>query len=82
MNTIAPAEVKIALDDTLGAAFLGHFVTTMCVGYTTLHLIPPIFSSRSLLRSLYGITSLQAYLYYRDQTRDSRILRYSVSVPR
>ena len=35
--------------------------------------------SRSRCPSLYGITSLQAYLYYRDQIKDSYILRYSVS---
>ena len=31
MATVIPPGVKIALDGTLGAAFLGHFVTTMCV---------------------------------------------------
>ena len=35
--------------------------------------------SSSHCPSLYGITSLQAYLYYRDQIKDSYILRYSVS---
>ena len=80
MNTIAPAEIEISLDETLGAMFLGHLVTIMCVGYTAFN-ITHIFLTLTL-RSMYGITSLQAYLYYRDQTRDSRILRYSVSAPR
>ncbi|KAI0740021.1 hypothetical protein C8Q76DRAFT_184168 [Earliella scabrosa] len=47
---------KIALDDTLGAAFLGHVVTTF----------------------LYGITTLQAFMYYRNQYRDANILKFSV----
>ena len=51
MNTITPAEVKIALYDTLGAVFLGHFVTTMCVGYTDFiitHLFLTLTPSKSV----------------------------------
>ncbi|KAI0631839.1 hypothetical protein C8Q77DRAFT_1129421 [Trametes polyzona] len=48
----------IRLDDTLGAAFLGHFVTTL----------------------LYGITTLQAFMYYRRNQKDSGVLKLSVFV--
>ena len=77
MTTAITVHGAIALDGTLGAAFLGHFVTSMyvsSVATSTTH------TSLILLLSLYGITSLQAYLYYRDQTKDSCTLRYSVSV--
>ncbi|KAL1938051.1 hypothetical protein VTO73DRAFT_12062 [Trametes versicolor] len=53
---IPPGAIK--LDDTLGAAFLGHFVTTL----------------------LYGITTLQAFMYYRRNQKDSRALKLSVAV--
>ncbi|RPD52626.1 hypothetical protein L227DRAFT_617661 [Lentinus tigrinus ALCF2SS1-6] len=48
----------IDLNDTLGAAFLGHFVTTL----------------------LYGITSLQAFMYYRNKYNDPLLLKLSVLV--
>ncbi|KAI0641623.1 hypothetical protein C8Q79DRAFT_281903 [Trametes meyenii] len=50
--------VAIRLDDTLGAAFLGHFIVTL----------------------LYGITSLQAFMYYRRNQRDPTLLKSSVFV--
>ncbi|KAI0357246.1 hypothetical protein OH77DRAFT_1435937 [Trametes cingulata] len=49
---------QIRLDDTLGAAFMGHFVTTV----------------------LYGITTLQAFMYYRRHHRDTPALKFSVLV--
>ena len=76
MAAAIPPGMKIALDGTLGAAFLGHFVTTMCVHLSILNVAD--VSKILALPSLYGITSLQAYIYYRDQTKDSWILRYSV----
>ncbi|KAJ8462774.1 hypothetical protein ONZ51_g10688 [Trametes cubensis] len=48
----------IRLDDTLGAAFLGHTVTTL----------------------LYGITTLQAFIYYRRNQKDGIKLKLSVFV--
>ncbi|KAI8976296.1 hypothetical protein BD414DRAFT_524569 [Trametes punicea] len=45
----------VHLDDTLGAAFLGHFVTSI----------------------LYGITTLQAFIYYRHNQTDGLMLRRS-----
>ncbi|TBU36341.1 hypothetical protein BD309DRAFT_878541 [Dichomitus squalens] len=48
--SLIPTTPHITLDDTLGAAFIGHFVSTL----------------------LYGITSLQAYVYYRDNHNDSK----------
>ncbi|KAI0739972.1 hypothetical protein C8Q80DRAFT_1274982 [Daedaleopsis nitida] len=58
MAATVPVIPHIALDDTLGAAFLGHTVTTF----------------------LYGITTLQTFLYYRDQYKDPLVLRASVAV--
>ncbi|TBU26709.1 hypothetical protein BD311DRAFT_698129, partial [Dichomitus squalens] len=55
--SLIPTTLHIALDDTLGAAFIGHFVSTL----------------------LYGITSLQAYVYYRDNHNDSKSLKLSVA---
>ncbi|KAI0707453.1 hypothetical protein C8T65DRAFT_651035 [Cerioporus squamosus] len=46
---------RVALDDTLGAAFFGHFLTTL----------------------LYGITTLQAFMYYRDKYSDPPVLKLS-----
>ncbi|KAH9938825.1 uncharacterized protein BXZ73DRAFT_99886 [Epithele typhae] len=45
-----------ALDSTLGAAFLGHFVSAV----------------------LYGLTTLQAYTYYRNRSSDGWFTRYSI----
>ncbi|KAH9896086.1 hypothetical protein C8Q73DRAFT_758634 [Cubamyces lactineus] len=53
---IPPGTVR--LDDTLGAAFLGHTVTTL----------------------LYGITTLQAFIYYRRNQKDGIKLKLSVFV--
>ena len=75
MNTTVTADAAIALDGTLGSAFLGHAVTSMYVCSVATN---SAHTSLILLLSLYGITSLQAYLYYRDQTKDSCTLRYSV----
>ncbi|KAI0808327.1 hypothetical protein C8Q74DRAFT_1363717 [Fomes fomentarius] len=58
MTTTVPTIPHIALDDTLGAVFIGHFFTTV----------------------LYGITTLQAFMYYRDQYKDPGILKLSVFV--
>ncbi|KAI0739967.1 hypothetical protein C8Q80DRAFT_1201524 [Daedaleopsis nitida] len=44
------------LDDTLGAAFLGHFLSAL----------------------LYGITTFQVFLYFRDKYRDPLVFRLSV----
>ncbi|KAI0764197.1 hypothetical protein BD413DRAFT_578231 [Trametes elegans] len=48
----------IRLDDTLGAAFLGHVVTI----------------------ALYGITTMQAFVYFKRNVKDSLRLKLSVSV--
>ncbi|KAH9850485.1 hypothetical protein C2E23DRAFT_312878 [Lenzites betulinus] len=53
---LSPGAIK--LDDTLGAAFIGHFVTTL----------------------LYGITTLQAFMYYKRNGKDSSILKLAVLV--
>ena len=76
MTTTIPAGVTVALDGTIGAAFLGHFATSMYVCYTTLN----IAHFDHFLSSLYGIASLQGYLYYHSQNKDPRVLRYSVSI--
>jgi len=51
-------DVKIDLNGTLGAAFMGHFATAV----------------------LYGITSLQSFVYYKQRRRDTPILRWLVLV--
>ncbi|KAJ2988376.1 hypothetical protein NUW54_g9133 [Trametes sanguinea] len=54
----SPVTAKVSLDSTLGAAFLGHVVTTL----------------------LYGITSLQAFVYYRHNKTDGAKLKFSVFI--
>ncbi|KAI9068725.1 hypothetical protein FKP32DRAFT_1754257 [Trametes sanguinea] len=54
----SPVAAKVSLDGTLGAAFLGHVVTTL----------------------LYGITSLQAFMYYRHNKTDGTKLKFSVFI--
>ncbi|OSD02261.1 hypothetical protein PYCCODRAFT_1435582 [Trametes coccinea BRFM310] len=54
----SPESAKVSLDGTLGAAFLGHFVTTL----------------------LFGITSLQAFMYYRRNKTDGTKLKFSVLI--
>ncbi|KAM5535301.1 hypothetical protein V8D89_010986 [Ganoderma adspersum] len=56
MSAVPHNEV-IALDDTLGAAFIGHTVATV----------------------LYGITTLQTFMYYRYNLKDPPILKASVA---
>ncbi|RDX50605.1 hypothetical protein OH76DRAFT_1402209 [Lentinus brumalis] len=58
MDKIVPPGTKVALDDTLGAAFFGHFFTTL----------------------LYGITTLQAFMYFRDKYNDPPVLKLSVVI--
>ncbi|CDO70152.1 hypothetical protein BN946_scf185009.g3 [Trametes cinnabarina] len=55
---LSPVPVKVSLDATLGAAFLGHIVTIL----------------------LYGITSLQAFMYYRRNNTDGSKLKLAVFV--
>ncbi|PIL32420.1 hypothetical protein GSI_05122 [Ganoderma sinense ZZ0214-1] len=57
MSTPKLAHTTIALNDTLGASFIGHTVATV----------------------LYGITTLQTFLYYRYNMKDPLILRVSVA---
>ncbi|KAI1782390.1 hypothetical protein LXA43DRAFT_1187674 [Ganoderma leucocontextum] len=57
MSTVPHSDVAVTLDDTLGAAFVGHTVTTV----------------------LYGITTLQTFMYYRYNQKDSVILKASVA---
>ncbi|KZT03057.1 uncharacterized protein LAESUDRAFT_705224 [Laetiporus sulphureus 93-53] len=54
----APLAVHVEFNSTLGAAFLGHFVTAI----------------------LYGITSLQTYLYFKWHHTDPPLLKYLVFV--
>ncbi|KAH9946723.1 hypothetical protein B0H21DRAFT_386999 [Amylocystis lapponica] len=53
-----PPGLHLTFDSTLGAAFLGHFVTAI----------------------LYGITSLQAFVYYRQYPNDPPLTRFLVLI--
>ncbi|TBU53325.1 hypothetical protein BD310DRAFT_830315 [Dichomitus squalens] len=82
--SLIPTTPHITLDDTLGAAFIGHFVSTLCGLFFSLvsRVSQTVKCPCPLRLRLYGITSLQAYVYYRDNHNDSKSLKLSVSLPR
>jgi hypothetical protein len=69
-----------SLDSTLGAAFLGTLAAAVYVQKH--HSMGAFLLTRMLasyLTSLYGVTSVQTFMYFRDCKEDGRLLRCLVS---
>lgn len=69
------ASLHINLDSTLGAAFLGGIVAGM---YVPFFVHVEILLTR-LLHRFYGITCVQAFIYYEKNYKDSATFRILVN---
>lgn len=83
MSTNAAAGIVLpSYDNTLGAVLIGGFVSVLCVLVFPLSALSDVrFVSdfvRCALQSLYGVTCLQALIYYQRYPGDRGSVKYTV----
>lgn len=78
-SEVFPQEIEpsisfpINVDNTLGAMFIGAFIDAMYTVFNALSVLPTY-----ACRSLYGILSLQCYIFFNIFSKDMKLLKASV----
>lgn len=63
-----PSHLVESLNNTLGAAFIGNIFGAMQVSLLKVHLVTDLIMTS--LSSMFGITTLQTFIYFRDSSQD------------
>ena len=68
-DMVMDIKANVNMNNTLGAAFIGNIVGAMQVSFTPLILLVTDLIMTSLF-SLFGITTMQAFLYFKGSSQD------------